>query len=408
MGGVTRRRWRRALCCAPDVQDEMLADPPTSGPALSAERARPLPAPARGLLVVALLYLFLVGVGLLSDGIATLGSDVQDALFARVSNPISGLFVGILATVLVQSSSVSTSTIVGMVAAGLLGVEDAVPMIMGANIGTSVTNTLASVGSIRRPLEFERAVGAAIVHDVFNLLAVAVLLPLELMTGLLARGAEAISEQLSGGGGAEFESPVKAAVEGPVDGLVGLLDNTGLVETGLGVLLIVVGLAAIFSALTFITRNMKALVAGTLEARLNRVLGGGSGLVAMAVGLVATVAVQSSSITTSVLVPIAAAGVITIRTLYPITLGANVGTTLTALLASLATDRPEALTIALVHTLFNVVGIVIFYVIPVLRDLPIRLSRAMAGHMARDRRLLTLYIGGAFIVVPLVGILALS
>ncbi len=211
-----------------------------------------------------------------------------------------------------------------------------------------------------------------------------------------------------GGGGAEFESPVKAAVEGPVDGLVGLLDNTGLVETGLGVLLIAVGLGAIFSALTFITRNMKALVAGSLEARLNRVLGGGSGLVAMAVGLVATVAVQSSSITTSVLVPIAAAGVITIRTLYPITLGANVGTTITALLASLATDRPEALTIALVHTLFNLTGIVIFYVVPVLRDLPIRLSHSLAGHMARDRRLLTVYIAGAFLVVPLVGILVLS
>ncbi len=385
-----------------------MTDPSTSGPALSLRRVRQLPAPARGLVVVALLYLFLVGVGLLSDGIATLGSDVQEALFARVSNPLSGLFVGILATVLVQSSSVSTSTIVGMVAAGLVGVEDAVPMIMGANIGTSVTNTLASVGSIRRPVEFERAVGAAIVHDVFNLLAVAVLLPLELLTGALARAAEAVGELLSGGSGAEFESPIKAAVEGPVEWLIGVLDNTGLVSTGLGVLLIAVGLVAIFSALTFITRNMKAMVAGTFEARLNRVLGGGSGLVAMLVGLVATVAVQSSSITTSVLVPIAAAGVITIRTLYPITLGANVGTTITALLASLATDRPEALTIALVHTLFNLAGIVIFYVIPVVRDLPIVLAQAMAGHMARDRRLLTLYIGGAFAVVPLVGILVLS
>lgn len=385
-----------------------MADPSTSGPALSIRRVRRLPAPARGLVVVALLYLFLVGVGLLSDGIATLGSDVQEALFARVSNPISGLFVGILATVLVQSSSVSTSTIVGMVAAGLVGVEDAVPMIMGANIGTSVTNTLASVGSIRRPVEFERAVGAAIVHDVFNLLAVAVLLPLELLTGGLARAAEAISGLLSGGSGAEFESPIKAAVEGPVDWLVAVLDNTGLVATGLGVLLIAVGLGAIFSALTFITRNMKALVAGTFEARLNRVLGGGSGLVALLVGLVATVAVQSSSITTSVLVPIAAAGVITIRTLYPITLGANVGTTITALLASLATDRPEALTIALVHTLFNLSGIVIFYVVPVARDLPIVVAQGLAGHMARDRRLLTLYIGGAFVVVPLVGILVLS
>lgn len=386
----------------------MSSDPVTSQPAMATRVAWQPPGPLRALLVVALLYLFLVGVGLLSEGIAALGGDVQEALFRRVSNPIAGLFVGILGTVLVQSSSVSTSTIVGMVAAGLVGVEDAVPMVMGANIGTSVTNTLASVGSVRRPVEFQRAVAAATVHDVFNLLAVAVLLPLELATGVLARGADAISDVIAGGSGAEFDSPIKALVEGPVEGLVALLDNTGLVSTGLGVLLIVVGLAGIFFALTYITRNMKALVAGSFEVRLNRVLGGGSGLVAMGVGMVATIAVQSSSITTSVLVPIAAAGIISLRALYPITLGANIGTTLTALLASLATDRPEALTIAIVHTLFNVAGIAIFYGIPPLRDVPLRVAAYLGDNMTRDRRLLTVYIGGIFILIPLVGMLVLT
>jgi sodium-dependent phosphate cotransporter len=376
-----------------------------AGRAMTTEPARTLPPTVRALAVLALLYLFLVGVGLLSDGIAALGSDVQDQLFARVSSPLAGLFVGVLATVLVQSSSVTTSTIVGMVASGVLAVPTAVPMVMGANIGTSVTNTIASVGSIRRPTEFRRAVAAATVHDVFNLLSVAVLLPLELATGILARSAAAISGVLSGGGGADFDSPIKAAVEGPVEVLVGWLEAVGVEDTGLGGVMIVIGLVAIFTALTFITRNMKALVAGSLEVRLNRVLGGGSGLVAMLVGLVATVAVQSSSITTSVLVPIAAAGVITLPTLYPITLGANVGTTLTALLASLATDRPEALTIALVHTLFNVTGIGLFYGVPRLRDVPIRIAEGMAARMGDDRRLLTLYVVGVFIVVPLVGML---
>lgn len=385
-----------------------MSEQPGDAPAMSRRRDGAVPPWARGVLVLGLLYLFLVGVGLLSEGIASLGGDVQEALFARVSNPLGGLFVGILATVLVQSSSVSTSTIVGMVAAGLVGVEDAVPMIMGANIGTSVTNTLASVGSIRRPVEFRRAMAAATVHDVFNVLSVLVLLPLELVTGILARVATAISNVLSGGAGAEFESPIKAAVEGPVDLLVGVLDNTGLVSTGLGLLLIGVGLAAIFSALTYITRNMKALVAGSFEARLNRVLADGSGILAMLVGLVATVAVQSSSITTSVLVPIAAAGVISLRAVYPITLGANIGTTITALLASLATDRPEALTIAVVHTLFNLAGIAIFYGVPPLRDVPIRVANWLSDRMAADRRLLTVYIGGTFVVIPLVGMVLLS
>ena len=380
--------------------------PDASGPALAAERdSAGLPGWARGLLVLLLLYVFLAGVGLLSDGIAALGSDVQDALFTRVSSPIAGLFVGVLATVLVQSSSVTTSTIVGLVASGVLSVGAAVPMVMGANIGTSVTNTLASVGSIRRPVEFKRAVAAATVHDVFNLLTVVVLLPLELLTGILDRTAHWLAGLVAGGGGAEFDSPVKAAVEKPVEALTRGFEGLGLDGTALALVLLGGGLVAIFVALAFITRNMKALVAGSLEMRLNRVLGGGSGLVAMLVGLLATVAVQSSSITTSVLVPIAAAGVITLPTLYPITLGANVGTTLTALLASLATEGSEGLTIALVHTLFNVAGILLFYGVPVLRDVPVRIAQGMAGRMAEDRRLLTLYVGGVFVVVPLVGML---
>jgi solute carrier family 34 (sodium-dependent phosphate cotransporter) len=367
-----------------------------------------LPAWARGLFVLALLYLFLTGVGLLSEGIEGLGSDVQERLFESVRTPIGGLFVGILATVLVQSSSVSTSTIVGLVATGLVSVGEAVPMIMGANIGTSVTNTLASVGSIRRPAEFRRAVGAATVHDFFNLLAVAVLLPLELLTGELARAAEWISETLVGSSGTTFKSPIKQLVEAPVGLLVDIAEATRVHGTALGIVMIAIGLGAIFFALAFITRNMRLLVADRFEKTLNRVLSGGSGIIAMLVGLVATVAVQSSSITTSVLVPIAAAGVITLQNVYPITLGANVGTTITALLASLATDRPEALTIAIVHTLFNLAGILVFYGIPGLRGLPIRLAETFAEHTADNRRLLPMYVLGTFVVVPLVGILILG
>ena len=353
--------------------------------------------------VLALLYLFLTGVGLLSEGIEALGSDVQDALFDRVDNPIAALCVGVLATVLVQSSSVTTSTIVGLVAAGQVGVEAAVPMIMGANIGTSVTNTLASVGSIRRPVEFERAVGAATVHDVFNLLSVAVLLPVELLFHPLARSAEVLSSNLVGSSGAEFESPIKAAVSAPVelvmDTVAGFADGTPL-----GVVSILLGLAGIFGALAFITRNMKALVADRFEATLNDVLRRGGGMAGLAVGMVATIAVQSSSITTSVLVPVAAAGLISLPALYPITLGANIGTTITALLASLATDRPEALTIALVHTLFNISGIVVFYGVPGLRMLPVRMAERLAVRARSDRRLLPIYVIGLFVVAPLVGI----
>jgi solute carrier family 34 (sodium-dependent phosphate cotransporter) len=143
-----------------------------------------LPPALRALLVLGFLYTFLVGVGLLESGIAALGEGFKEGLLENVANPVSGLFAGILATVLVQSSSVSTSTIVGLVGAGTLPVSLAVPMIMGANIGTTVTNTLAALGNIRRAEEFRRGFAGATMHDFFNLLAVAVLLPLELATGL--------------------------------------------------------------------------------------------------------------------------------------------------------------------------------------------------------------------------------
>ena len=81
------------------------------------------------------LYFFLVSIKLLEKGIKTLGAEYTDQLFESVSNPFAGLLVGILCTVLVQSSSVTTSTIVGLVGSGVLSLEYAIPMVMGANIG---------------------------------------------------------------------------------------------------------------------------------------------------------------------------------------------------------------------------------------------------------------------------------
>jgi solute carrier family 34 (sodium-dependent phosphate cotransporter) len=391
------------------VSAPLRTDPeaPVVSSAPSTADTRDVPAPLRGLLVLALLFLFLVGVGLLEDGINSMGSDVQEELFSSVSNPLAGLFVGILATVLAQSSSVTTSTIVGLVGAGLLGIEDAVPMIMGANIGTTVTNTLASLGHLRRPNEFRLAFAAATVHDSFNLLAVAVLLPLELSTKVLSRSAEWLTELLLGGSGAEFDSPIKAAVKEPVGWIEDLWSGVGLSGTLLGVVLVACGLAFIFLALTFITKNMRQLIAARVERSINAMLGRGGGVPAILLGVIITVAVQSSSITTSIMIPLSAAGVVSLVNAYPVTLGANVGTTISALLASLATNRPEALTVALVHTLFNVAGILLFYPVPVLRRLPIRIAEALAELAARRRSWVLGYVIFTFLIIPALGVIVL-
>lgn len=140
---------------------------------------------------------------------------------------------------------------------------------------------------------------------------------------------------------------------------------------------------------------------------MNEVLARGGGVAAMVVGLIMTVAVQSSSITTSILIPIIAAGVLTLQNAYPITLGANVGTTVTALLASLATDRPEALAIALTHTLFNLTGILLFYPLPQLRHLPIKAAERLSEVAVGNRVLAVGYVIGIFIIGPLIGIVLL-
>jgi solute carrier family 34 (sodium-dependent phosphate cotransporter) len=362
-----------------------------------------VPPPVRALLVVFFLYLFLVGVALLEAGIAAMGAGFQEGLLQSVSHPISGLSAGILATVLVQSSSVSTATIVGMVGAGTLPLGLAVPMIMGANIGTTVTNTLASLGSIRRAEEFRRAFGAATVHDFFNLMAVAVLLPIELATGVLSRAAGGITQFLID---AELrattpgKSPIRTAVKLPIGWL------EGVVEPGRGTafLFLGLGLGLIFLALALITRNMRRLVAGSVERVMNRVIGRGGGLVGIVVGIGVTVAVQSSSITTSILVPLVAAGVLSLRSAYPITLGANVGTTITALIASLAVLRPEGLTIALVHLLFNVTGIALLYPVPQVRMIPVRLAEALADAAVRRQRVVFAYALTLFLALPLLGV----
>lgn len=367
-----------------------------------------MPTALRAALVVGLIYVFLVGVSSLETGIKIMGEDTQERLFSAASNPIAALCIGILGTVLVQSSSASTSVIVGLVASGALSVEAAVPMVMGANIGTTVTNTLVSLGHIRHSNEFRRAFAAATVHDFFNVLAVVILLPAELLFGVISRPAEWLSEQLVGSAGTEWKSPVKAWVKEPVSWIKDFWDAMGASGNVQGVLMVLSGLVIILTALTLVTKNMRSLVADQVERSLNAVLSRGGGAIALVLGLAVTIAVQSSSITTSILIPLAGAGVINLRNAYPVTLGANVGTTITALLAAMAASSPESLTVAFAHTTFNVLGIVLLYVIPLARDVPIRGAEWLAGLAVNHRTAAVAYVLGLFIVLPLVGVALLG
>jgi sodium-dependent phosphate cotransporter len=280
-------------------------------------------------------------------------------------------------------------------------------MVMGANIGTTVTNTLASLGHLRQSAYFQRAFAAATIHDYFNVLAVLILLPLEVAFGLISRIADWASDAVDGLLPAvDGSSPFRDAVKAPVTGFREAIEGVGL-GGAMGPILLGLGLGLIFVSLWQITTNMKAVMSGRMENAINSTLSRGAGASAMVVGLVMTVAVQSSSITTSILVPLVAAGVLTLRIAFPVTLGANLGTTVTALLASVAAESPAALTVALAHVTFNILGILIFYPIPAMREIPIWLAERTAAAAVKNKGLVLVYLVGLFIVVPL-GILLIA
>lgn len=142
-----------------------------------------------------LMYLFICSLNLLSSSFRLIGGKAAGKFISNstlLANPIVGLMIGVLVTVLVQSSSTSTSIVVTMVGSDLIRVTQAIPIIMGANIGTSVTNTIVSLMQASEREEFKRAFAAATVHDMFNWLTVMILLPLEMSTGYLQHSTNAI------------------------------------------------------------------------------------------------------------------------------------------------------------------------------------------------------------------------
>lgn len=353
--------------------------------------------------IVLLVYLVLVAVGTVSGGfkLASGGSEGAKEIFAFATNPIVALLLGALATALVQSSSTVTSVIVGLVAGGL-PISIAIPMVMGANIGTTITNTLVSIGHIRSKEEFRRAFAASTVHDFFNLLAVAIFLPLEIMFGMLEKLASGLAHVFVGDADLSLKSYnfikplVKPAVSAVKDG-VSFLDSTAA-----GIAMVVIGIMMILFAVTYLGKLLKKALVGKAKELLHSAIGRGP-VVGISSGALVTVMVQSSSTTTSLMIPLAGSGVFTTRQIYPFTLGANIGTTITALLAATSITGPAAevaLTIALVHVMFNVFAVAFIYGLPLLREIPLHLAEKLAEIGAKNKPAALAYVLGSFFVFP--------
>lgn len=350
------------------------------------------------------LYALLVAVSVIGSGfkLAVGGTEAAAQLFSFANNAIMGLLAGTLATALVQSSSTVTSVIVGLVAGGL-PVHMAIPMIMGANIGTTITNTIVSLGHIRCHKEFKQAFAASTVHDFFNWLAVLILLPLELFTGFLSKMSVYVAELLVGGQnlsmkGLDFIGPLTGPAEDLIEGFVSVLPDAKLS----GVAMIVIGIVMIFFSVVRLGKLLKKVMVGRARDVLHKSVGRGpvSGILS---GMTMTVMVQSSSTTTSLMVPMVANGLFTVRQMYPFTLGANIGTTITALLAATAISGPAALpalTIAMVHFFFNLSAVVLIYGIKWLREIPLFMADKLSDLAATNRMYAFGYLFIAFFLLP--------
>ena len=367
---------------------------------------------AEWVMVAVGIYVLITAVLLIGSGFKLAAGDSAGELFQFPSNPFVGLMIGLLATALTQSSSTTTSITVGMVAGGL-PIEIAIPILLGANIGTTMTSTLVSLGMSRDREAFRRAFGAATVHDMYNLLSVAIFLPLELMFGVLQRSSQWLAAQTAGADG----GVVATVFSGVGEGVRYVTAPGSTLITGLvaplptvfgGVILILLGVVGILAVINLIGRLLKVLMVGRAQRVLHAAIGR-SPISGIASGTLMTVMVQSSTTTTSLAVPLAGSGTFTLRQIYPFTIGANIGTTLTALIAAFAFTGPEAgvaLQAAYVHMLYNVFCALVIFGLPLLRPLPVLGASWLANLAVKSKLYVVAWTLGVFIILPVTLIVA--
>ncbi|XP_008297018.1 solute carrier family 34 member 2b [Stegastes partitus] len=436
-------------------------------------------------LLLGFLYLFICSLDVMSSAFQLVGGKAAGDIFQDnvvLSNPVAGLVIGVLVTVLVQSSSTSSSIVVSMVSSGLLEVESAVPIIMGANIGTSVTNTIVAMMQAADRNEFRRAFAGATVHDFFNWLSVLVLLPLEVATRGLYRLTLLVIQSFNIQSGEDAPDLLNVITDPLTDSIIELdksvitgiatndpearnksmikrwckteinvtfwnetlencappsvciveknmtwvdniekckhiFVNVDLPDLAVGLILLALSLLVLCSCLVLIVKLLNSMLKGQVAVVIKKVLntdfpfpfGWVTGYIAIVVGAGMTFIVQSSSVFTSAITPLVGIGVISLERAYPLTLGSNIGTTTTAILAAMASPGEtlaNSLQIALCHFFFNIMGILLWYPIPFMR-VPIRLARGLGNRTAKYRWFAALYLILCFLVLPL-SILGLS
>ncbi len=343
--------------------------------------------------ILAALLIFLFALDLMISSLQYLGKTAAETIILATSNPFTGLFIGLLVTAIIQSSSATTSIVVALVASGSLTLQGAVPIIMGANIGTTITSTIVSLGFITKKKEFRRAVAAGTYHDFFNILTVVILFPLEYYYGFLSGMAQYFATTF-------FNEPV-----GPVKNDFSFLGNgfsplIKLIVNGInnGFIIAVLAIALLFGSILFFRKVLTDLLGLGSQERFQRFFFK-SPIKSFAWGVLTTAAIRSSTVTTSLVVPLVAKKVVKLRAAVPFILGANIGTTITAFIAATFNSN-AAISIAIAHFLFNFIGVLIFFPIPFIKEIPINLANGLGRLTLKYRLSGFLYLLMTFFFIP--------
>lgn len=336
---------------------------------------------------------FLFSVQLMVISFKFLNTSLIEHIIIATSNPFVSLFIGLLITAMLQSSSTTTTMIVAIVASGTITIENAVFMVMGANIGTTVTSTLVSLGHITRKKEFRKAIAAATLHDFFNILTALIVLPLEYYFGILSGLSLKLSSLLTfhwDTASLAWESS-KELLEPATLLLYQFIKQFALLALLISVFLL-------FTALHLISRTFRQLILDQYPSSIEK-YAFRSPLRSLFIGAAVTGALQSSSLVTSLVVPIVANNRLSLRSAFPFIMGANIGTTLTALIAAIPSSE-AALSIALAHLLFNIIGVLIFFPFKALNQIPINIARSLGRATLRNRMIGFVYVILTFFIIP--------
>ncbi|SMD38614.1 solute carrier family 34 (sodium-dependent phosphate cotransporter) [Reichenbachiella faecimaris] len=339
------------------------------------------------------LFVFLWSLDLMTSTFHVIGNETVIKVLSITSNPFISLFIGLFITAVIQSSSTSTSLIVAVVASGGMTLENAVPMIMGANIGTTLTSTIVSLSYITDNKEFKNAIATGVMHDFFNIMTVIILFPLEYYYHLLSKLSISVASIFN-----LSSLPTKTGQDSS-DGLFDIMNGFLTDSINNKVVLVLLSCIALFASIKIISKIISKRMIGASDEKFQEVFFKNT-LNSFGLGTMLTAGIQSSSITTSIIVPLGATGKIHLGKIFPYIVGANIGTTITALIA--AFNKSEAaVSIALVHFLFNLIGTLIFLFIPYLKRLPVQYARKFGMMTMQYKVIGFFYILFVFFILPL-------